>query len=133
MAHDPLCVFCANNTDEADLVVAWLGIRYVKARIKEWWVYDETATTKPAIDAPFGIEICVLLEKDVSRARTMLRDDFVLPTDRKQHVKQGASIDATCESCGGSSAFPQHLRKSVQTCPHCGEFLDVPAASDPQD
>ncbi|MCH7993721.1 MAG: hypothetical protein IIB57_04660 [Planctomycetes bacterium] len=132
MARDPLCVFYANNTDEADFVVAWLGDRRVKARIKEWWVFDATATTKPVIDAPFGIEICVLHEKDVARAWTMLRDDFVLPTEREQHVKQGASIDAACESCGASSSFPQHLRKSVQTCPNCGEFLDVPAASDPQ-
>ena len=132
MVRDPLCVFYAYNTDEADFIVAWLGDRGVKARIKEWQRYDESAITNPVIEAPFGIEICVEHAKDAQQAWTMLRDDFVLPTERKQQLNKGASIDAACESCGASSSFPQHLRKSVQTCPTCGEFLDVPAASDPQ-
>lgn len=131
MARDPLCVYYANSADEAEFVVAWLGGRGVAARIKEWWRYEETALTYPAVDTPFGIEICVEHTKDVARAWTMLRDDFALPTERDLHVTQGISIDATCESCGVSASFPQHLRKSVQTCPNCGEFLDVPGTPCP--
>ena len=35
------------------------------------------------------------------------------------------SIEATCEECGQRSTFPISQNETVQTCPHCGEFMDV--------
>jgi hypothetical protein len=34
-------------------------------------------------------------------------------------------IDVTCDGCGKTSQFNANLRGSVQTCEHCGAYLDV--------
>ncbi len=31
-----------------------------------------------------------------------------------------------CEECGREVTFPAARRGSVETCPHCGEYIDVP-------
>jgi uncharacterized protein YlaI len=35
------------------------------------------------------------------------------------------TIEAMCEECGKSVAFPAVQRGSIQECPHCGEHMDV--------
>jgi hypothetical protein len=40
-------------------------------------------------------------------------------------VAESAPIEATCEECGGKSIFPPETHDGIQTCPHCGKYLDV--------
>ena len=35
-------------------------------------------------------------------------------------------VHANCEDCGKPTTFPASKQGSVQTCPHCGAYLDVP-------
>jgi hypothetical protein len=36
-----------------------------------------------------------------------------------------APIEAACEECGRRSLFERAQRSTVQSCPHCGAYIDV--------
>lgn len=38
---------------------------------------------------------------------------------------EGESIYATCDECHKRAAFPGAMRGLVETCPHCGAYIDV--------
>jgi membrane protease YdiL (CAAX protease family) len=42
-----------------------------------------------------------------------------------------AEIAFACEECGRSVTFPGQRGGHVETCPHCGSYLDVPHQGDP--
>ncbi len=35
-------------------------------------------------------------------------------------------VDAICEECGVNTKYPSHTRGTVQTCPQCFAYVDVP-------
>ena len=42
-------------------------------------------------------------------------------------------VTFACQECGKSIAFPDEFRGHVETCPDCGEYVDVPRRSAPRD
>lgn len=42
-------------------------------------------------------------------------------------------FELTCEECGKLMTFPLSALGTVQTCPHCGEYVDVPGDDDEDD
>jgi hypothetical protein len=122
MSRDPACVYRAASITEADLVVAWLqegGIPAVGKDIAAATLYGSLAV------APGGIGVCVVDSRDADRARALLEQ-------RRNELNQGrrssacGTIRATCEECGQSADFPADQRGTVQTCPYCREYVDVP-------
>jgi hypothetical protein len=54
----------------------------------------------------------------------------ILEKYESDHVrsKEGSNADtvaAVCEDCGQESQFPVSRRGFVETCPHCGAYMDV--------
>jgi uncharacterized paraquat-inducible protein A len=64
--------------------------------------------------------------EDAQRAVALLNDQF----EAVQSAKDGLSIpvQATCEECGRVATFPPQQAGSVQACPHCKAYLDLPGA-----
>ena len=46
----------------------------------------------------------------------------------EQRSKEGVTF--ACQECGKNVTFPQDRCGHVETCPHCGEYLDVPEESE---
>jgi hypothetical protein len=67
---------------------------------------------------------------DTERARVVLTDYDEraakrLAAEQTECGVTGASISVYCEECGRISEFPSTQKGLVETCPHCGEFVDV--------
>lgn len=44
-----------------------------------------------------------------------------------------AEVVVTCDECGQQGFFPGELAGTVQDCPHCGTYLDIPGGPDEYD
>lgn len=47
--------------------------------------------------------------------------------DRAAESDDAVQIAETCEDCGELATFPSSQKGTVQSCPHCGAFVDVGA------
>ena len=131
MYSEAHCVYRAASIGEADLVVNWLGERDIAALVKD--AHAAVTMQVPGIVAPAGIEVCVIEPDDADRARALLRDHFDLLDDRDDASEShGEPVVADCEDCGESATFPYVQRGSVQLCPHCGAYIDVPDPAAPE-
>lgn len=45
--------------------------------------------------------------------------------ERRNPDRAGTPIDVICEECGKRTSFPASMKESVQSCPHCGAYVDV--------
>jgi len=124
MPPDMICVYRAADLGEADIVAAWLAEQGIVVHVK-----DRHATSQaPLTVAPRGIEVCVVDPAQVDRAKELLLVHAGESAVKKPHDAAGPDIEAVCEECGKASRFPFAQRGSVQTCPHCRQYIDVPQA-----
>ena len=65
-----------------------------------------------------GIKLQVNAQ-DVELARSLLEAVESRPQD-------GSEIVFHCEDCGATLKFPGHRRGGVESCDHCGAYVDVP-------
>jgi len=124
MPRDMICVYRAADLGEADIVAAWLEEQGITVHVK-----DRHATSQaPLTVAPRGIEVCVVDPAQTNRATELLRTHADELEVKKPASAHGPDIETVCEECGKASRFPFAQRGSVQTCPHCRQYLDVPQA-----
>ncbi|HUU82844.1 MAG TPA: DUF2007 domain-containing protein [Phycisphaerae bacterium] len=126
MSRDLPCVYRAADIEEAKVVVAWLSEQGIAALVKDEHAAAMMQTS--LIVAPEGIEVCVTNAEDAARATALLRDHFARK-DRRGSPDAGP-VAATCEECGRTSEFPAAQGGSVQNCPHCKAYIDVPEATE---
>lgn len=62
---------------------------------------------------------------EAHRAREILAE-APLPARQTRRATDEQDVRFACEECGQALAFPAHRRGGVETCPHCGEYVDVP-------
>ena len=124
MSRDLPCVYRAADIGEANTVVAWLDERGITALVKD--EFAAVLMQTPSIVIPQGIEVYVCDIEDARRAVTLLNDHF----EAVQTAKDGLSIpvQATCEECGRVTTFPPEQAGSVQECPQCKTYLDLPGS-----
>jgi len=120
--HDHVCVYRAADIGEADILVAWLEEQGVAAYVKDRFTTGMLQTS--LIVAPRGIEV-VAQASDAPRAVELLRQHCEM-VKQEHSAASHRQIKATCEECGKESLFPYNQRRTVQTCPHCRAYLDVP-------
>lgn len=119
MSRDLSCVYRARDVGEGDILVAWLAEQGIAAMVKNRFMAGTLQVSQ--IVAPLGIEVCVIDPTQADAARSLLSEHA---TERV--MNRDAAIDATCEECGRTSRFTGAERGSVQSCPHCRAYLDVP-------
>lgn len=119
MSRDLICVHRARDVGEGDILVAWLAEQGIAAMVKDRYTAGTLQVSQ--IVAPLGIEVCVIDPTQANAARSLLAEHT---TERV--MKGDAAVDATCEECGRTSRFPGTERGSVQSCPHCRAYVDVP-------
>ena len=124
MPRDMICVYRAANLEEADIVAAWLADHGVTVHVKDRYAAGTMQT--PLIVAPKGIEVCVVDPAHVERAQALVREHLEHRKEKTDEAASGRTIEAVCEECGKTSRFPFEQRGTVQSCPHCRQYVDVP-------
>ena len=85
-----------------------------------------TTLQSPLIAAPRGVEVCVMDRAQAAHAHRLLGEHFQKNRPRPEPADVVSKVAAVCEECGATAEFPSADRGSVQTCPHCRAYLDVP-------
>lgn len=124
MSRDMICVYRAADVGEADIVAAWLADQGITVHVKD----RHAGSQVPLTVTPRGIEVCVVDPAQVERALALVREHLEHRKEQTDKAASGRTIETVCEECGKSSRFPFEQRGSVQTCPHCLRYLDVPEA-----
>lgn len=115
------CVYRASSVEEADIVVAWLGNRDVAAFVKN---RNMAGTYVTLAVAPRGVEVCVLDPGMAEEAKLLLLEhrEEVQSRPRGDFEKV---VPVQCPECGRMLEFPGEFFGTVQTCPDCGQSVDV--------
>ena len=125
--EDMICVYTAANVTEADIVAAWLEQQSIKVHIKDRFVAE--ALGLPQLFTPGGIAVCVVDPGEAERAKALLGDHLHDLRHEGPTAPSGELIEVTCEECRKTTSFPFEQRERVETCPHCGNTIDVPKAA----
>jgi hypothetical protein len=125
--RDPKCVFVANNATHASVVVNWLEHQGVAAQVMDRMTFGglEGLTVWTGASSR-GIEIWVMQETDIEPAKTLIAEHEQEISSLVADKAAAGPVTARCEECGRTTRFPGEHRGTVQDCPHCGEYVDVP-------
>ncbi len=121
--RDPFAAYNAGDNIEAHLVCTMLNDAGIAAVVIEdisqaggWlggWIAE---IHKPQV----WIE-----RADIERVKPLLDEYEHRAAERRKTESDGEPIEVTCEECGETSEFPATQKGSVQSCPHCGAYVDV--------
>jgi len=125
---DPVAVYNAAKNTEAQNVCFALQQSGIEAHVIEdfspgrMWAFGAL----PEIHKPQ-----VFVERDDVERAVPVIEEFEQTRRRRQAEGEDAAaadkpVEAECESCGKRATFPASRRGTVETCPHCGAYLDVP-------
>ncbi len=131
--RDPKCIYITDNPGTADVVVNFLEHEGIAAKVMDrsmlGGLLGLTIWSKSGVSS-LGLEVWVLDEKDVESASSLLAKYEEEAARKKQAKSDSPPVDAVCDDCGKTSTFAGKLRGSVQDCPQCGEYMDVPEEDD---
>ena len=127
ISRDPSCIFVAADVGQAAVVVNWLGHHGIRARIMDTMTLGglEGLTAWVGVSSR-GIEVWVADKADSERARSLIAEHQQSLSALLTRRESAGPVSAQCEECGGTSEFSGGQRGTVQNCPHCGRYLDVP-------
>jgi hypothetical protein len=134
--QEPVAVYNASNNIEAQVICNILNDAGVEAYVTQdvsqvgTWLFG----LLPEIHKPQ-----VWIDRsEVDRAKPILEEYERQLIERRKADQQeiadkNASVQADCEECGRSSAFPSSQRGTVQDCPYCGAYVDVGDSPDAEE
>jgi hypothetical protein len=127
--RDPRCVYVAQSIGEADVVANYLEQNNIRAEVMNRNTrggFEGLSLVSPNAVSVYGMEVWVLDPAQVQKAIQLLAEQEMLKITRKAAKEaSGEPIDVVCEDCGETTTFPPAERGTVQSCPHCGEYIDV--------
>jgi len=129
MSREQCCVFVAESFAEAETVAAFLSSEGVPASVIDpSTVGGMEGLSLMAGASTGGREVWVRNPTAAQYARKLLADHaHELRSNREQRT---GLIQVDCEECGAMVKFPAEKAGTVQECPNCMAYLDVP---DPDD
>jgi hypothetical protein len=127
--RDPRCVYVAASIGEAEIVASYLGGHDIRAEVMNQNTrggFEGLSLVSPNGVGANGIEVWVLDPGRVQQAIQLLAEQEMQKITRKAAKEaSGEPIDVVCEDCGETTTFPPAERGTVQSCPHCGSYIDV--------
>ncbi len=131
--RDPISAYNAETNHEAHFVRLVLEQGGVEAFVMEdlspvgIWMFG----LLPEIHKPQ-----VWIERsDIERAKPLLVKYEQERSERPNPTTQEDTkpIEVVCEECGKPSLFTASNRSTIQDCPQCGAYVDVPGGNDEYD
>jgi len=127
----PQCVLVAQEMATARLLAEWLTDKGFPAE-----PIMPAAIATPGDSLGFteetfnGIEVRVLSAEHVKPAKSAIeemKDEVTAVQERRQkRAERTGTVNAVCEDCGKASDWPALAMGTTETCPHCGNYMDVP-------
>jgi hypothetical protein len=131
--RDPKCVYVADSIPKAQMIAVWLEGLDIPAEAMNLHTlggFEGLTGIAPGVSHR-GIEVWVIHPEHAEKALHLLAEHAEeLAAERKAST---GKVTAECEECGKSTEFPAAERGTVQTCPHCHKWVDVPAPDDDWD
>jgi hypothetical protein len=128
--RDPKCVFVGDNVGIAHAVVAHLGSHDIEAQVMNEMTmggFEGLTAWLPGKASLRGLEVWVVNPDDAEHARRIIAEnDEELKRAQSSRARRTEPVSAICEECGQSATFPPSEQGTVQDCPHCGKYMDVP-------
>src|SRR5262245_48446029 len=126
--RDLRLVFIADSVDEGHIMVACLAAEGIEARfLNDLSLGGFTGHHGELPGRAYLREVWVIDPDNADRARQIVREKVAAFAEaRTLRLRQRDPVSATCEECGQSAEFPAAEIGTVQDCPHCGAYLDVP-------
>jgi len=129
ISRDQRCVFVADYHHEAALVIGLLAEEGIEATV----VNDATLGGIEGVVGIVpragikGLEVWVNDLAQATRAREVVAQRAEeVKAKRAARAARTGSVDVQCPACRKISPFPASEQGTVQECPQCGEYLDVP-------
>ena len=133
ISRDSRCVYVADHQHEVALVLALLredGIEGNAANSATLGGLEGVTGWVPRAGTK-GIEIWVNDLSEADKARTLLAQRMAEVQEvRTARQTRTGTVDVTCPKCEQTSAFPAAEQGTVQSCPKCSAYIDIP---DPDD
>lgn len=132
--RDPKCVFVADTLAESHSVVAFLGANGIDAQVMNELTlggFEGLTAWLPGKASLRGLEVWVTDPATADSARKLIAEnEATLQRAEASRALRTEPISATCEECGRTAVFPPADQGTVQDCPHCRAFIDVPDADE---
>ena len=132
--HDPSCVFVTGDRAAAKLIVDWLKERGVAAVVQTHMPESDGVGLTPISDADMRArqEIHITEVDRADEIRDLILEHQEELIERAQTIESAPPQDVlvTCEACGQTAVYAAEYQGTVQDCPHCGAYLDVPGGED---
>src|SRR5262249_29772969 len=127
---DPKCVHVDNDSATATFVASWLTSQGIPAHVmneESLGGFEGVAGISENLGYR-GTEVWVDDVSNADRARQL----FVEQETELRAARAAAQgpVEAVCDECGTRSTFPAEARGTVQDCPKCGEYIDIPGAGE---
>jgi hypothetical protein len=132
MADDnPLTVFVAENEAIAEVVLKLLAAEGIAADTfaPPPRTESDPLTGVSEMVTPDTIEVRVADAVAAEKAKELLASAMsaaALRAVREKRANRTGTVTAVCEDCGKSSDWPAWAMGTTETCPHCGQYMDVP-------
>jgi hypothetical protein len=125
--RDPKCVFVASDVGQATVLANWLQHEGIRAQVMDTMTHGglDGLTAWTGVSAR-GIEVWAIMPAEVDRARLLIAQRYEALTELLAKKTAAGPAEAHCDKCGKNSEFSGDKRGSVQNCPHCGSYVDVP-------
>jgi Putative prokaryotic signal transducing protein len=128
--RDPKCVYVADSPAIAEVIVLFLGENNIAAQVMNPETLGGFLGLTPVSStgvSSTGIEVWVHEPQNAERARELIAQREVLLKEKAaKAASRTGTVNATCDECGKVSEFPAAQAGTVQDCPECGEYMDVP-------
>lgn len=131
---DANCVYVTSDLAEAEALVAWLREREIAADLETHLKESDGVVLTPfsSSDMASRLEIHVQDTERAAEVRQLIAQNKTEWYQTAEEVKSAPPQDMAvkCDACGQTSLYPGQLQGSVQVCPHCGAYLDIPGGED---
>lgn len=119
-------VYRAKNGFQAHVLVKALEEAGIKASIQGGYFHHATDSSD-ALGAPpwWDAPRITVLAHDAERAKQLLLDREAREREKTGEAEGAAAVESICQECGRGNRFPATLCGTVQTCRHCGAYVDV--------
>jgi len=124
MSTEIVCVHRAASFEEAEVVIAWLKEQGIDAWIEEEFPPGPLESALPV--QPKGIEVFVATGEPATRAKDLLDRHGDELRGRISKPASSETLEVVCEECNQASRFSGDKRGQVESCTHCGAYVDVP-------
>jgi hypothetical protein len=127
--RDPRCVYVTDELSAADVVCSFLNSQGIPAQVMNQatlgGLLGLTYFARTGVSS-LGMEVWAMDPAQVEAARKLLEAHSNLVESKQMQLEELGPVDATCEECGHTSSFPGKQRGTIQECPKCREYIDVP-------